>query len=148
MGVNLKAGMLAAVMALAAGEGFAGAIEADGRDRVCRPHNMAARNTVVTRWNERALEAICIGRPMPTIVSRELFLLHAAIYDAWAAFDPVAKPIYAPSGLQQSAGRELRVKRRPGAEAPGLGLTAYVEARGLQPLRLWRSGTLTTIWKG
>lgn len=93
------AGLLGIALALSVGEARTGAIEADGRDRICRPHNMAARQTVVTRWNERALEAICIGRPMPTIVSRELYLLHAAIYDAWAAVDPVAVPVYAPDAL-------------------------------------------------
>lgn len=103
MSAVLKAGLIGAVMTLVVGDGLAGAIEADGQDRVCRPHNMAARSTVVTRWNERALEAICIGRPMPTIVSRELYLLHTAIYDAWALIDPVARPVYAPPSLEASA---------------------------------------------
>ncbi len=107
-------GFLGVALALATGEVRAGAIEADGSDRICRPQNMAARQTVVTRWNERALEAICIGRPMPTIVSRELFLLHTAIYDAWAAVDPVAVPVYAPPSL--------------GVTAPGQGSDAKAEA--------------------
>lgn len=101
----LKASLIATMIAVFSGECFAGAIEADGRDRVCRPQSMVARSTVVTRWNERALEAICIGRPMPTIVSRELFLLHAAIYDAWALIDPVARPIYASPELGQTFDR-------------------------------------------
>jgi hypothetical protein len=75
----------------------AAAIELDGiwAERDCRPLNLAGRSTEVTRWSMRALEIICEGRPMPTIVSRELFLLHVAIYDAWSAYDPTALPLYA-----------------------------------------------------
>jgi hypothetical protein len=96
-------GAIAVSLAVVGGSGAvdAGAIEPDGRDRDCRPLNIAARNTVVTRWNLRALEAICKARPMPTIVSRELFLLHAAIYDAWAAYHASAKPLYAEPGLRR-----------------------------------------------
>lgn len=87
-------GLVWLVFSCAAHDVTAGAIEADGRDRVCRPPSFVARSTTVTRWNERALEAICLGRPMPTIVSRALFLLHVAMYDAWAAYDDVALPVY------------------------------------------------------
>jgi len=49
--------------------------------------------SVVVQWNELALAAVrneVIIRP--TVVSRQLFLLHAAMYDAWSAFEPTAKP--------------------------------------------------------
>lgn len=48
---------------------------------------------VVAQWNELALAAVrneVIIRP--TVVSRQLFLLHAAMYDAWSAFEPGAEP--------------------------------------------------------
>jgi len=48
------------------------------------------RDTLVVRWNSRALAAIratSLGAPM---VSRALAILHMAIYDAWAAYDASA----------------------------------------------------------
>ena len=90
----------------------AGAIEAEGRDRVCRPNSFAAWSTTVTRWNERALEAICRGRPMPTIVSGELFILHTAIYDAWAVYDDVALPVYWHAMTRRPVGGRTEAARR------------------------------------
>jgi hypothetical protein len=83
----------------------AAAIELDGiwAERDCRPLNLAGRSTPVTRWGMRALETICEGRPMPTIVSRELFLLHVAIYDAWSAYDSAAMPLYASAADRRPA---------------------------------------------
>ncbi|MEE4378159.1 MAG: hypothetical protein V2J55_11710 [Candidatus Competibacteraceae bacterium] len=52
-----------------------------------------AELSLVIQWNELALAAVrneVIIRP--TVVSRQLFLLHAAMYDAWSAFEPDAKP--------------------------------------------------------
>ncbi|HEX9647372.1 MAG TPA: vanadium-dependent haloperoxidase [Alphaproteobacteria bacterium] len=92
---TVKALALSAVLVIAgADSGRAGAIHPDGTDRDCTRLNLAAQNTVVTRWNLAALEAICAGRPLPTVVARELFLLHAAIFDAWAAYDETARPLY------------------------------------------------------
>ena len=104
MRAMLAACAMSLALALAGGEAAAGAIELDGTDRECRPLNFAGRSTVVTRWNVEALSAICEGRPKPTIVSRELFLLHAAIYDAWAAYDAIAAPLHAPAGAKRAGG--------------------------------------------
>lgn len=52
-----------------------------------------AETGVVAQWNELALTAVrneAVVRP--TTVSRQLFLLHASMYDAWSAFSPHAKP--------------------------------------------------------
>ncbi|MBE9052560.1 phosphatase PAP2 family protein [Nostocales cyanobacterium LEGE 11386] len=46
--------------------------------------------TLVTEWNEAALEAIRNSRPGPTLVSRDLAILHTGIFDAWAAYDAKA----------------------------------------------------------
>ena len=52
---------------------------------------------LVVQWNELALAGI---REEPAIrapaVSRQLFLLHAAMYDAWTAFDDQARPYAMP----------------------------------------------------
>ena len=41
-------------------------------------------------WNRAALEAVRRTRMGPPIVARALHVLHASVYDAWAAHDEVA----------------------------------------------------------
>jgi hypothetical protein len=52
-------------------------------------------DNVVLKWNEELLQAIRLHpkETGPTITSRALGVLHTAIYDAWAAYDPVAKGV-------------------------------------------------------
>lgn len=44
----------------------------------------------VILWNKTALQAIRDTRPGPTVVARNLAILHTGVYDAWSAYDPVA----------------------------------------------------------
>lgn len=46
--------------------------------------------TVVTDWNDQALEAIRITHPGPPQVARMLSMTNTAMYDAWAAYDATA----------------------------------------------------------
>ncbi len=46
--------------------------------------------SVVTDWNEEMLSAIRNTGPRPTVVSRSLYIVSAAQYDAWAAYDATA----------------------------------------------------------
>jgi hypothetical protein len=46
--------------------------------------------TVARIWNDACLEAIKIDFPHPPVHARNLFHLSVAMYDAWAAYDPVA----------------------------------------------------------
>ncbi|MBK8814118.1 MAG: phosphoesterase [Methylococcaceae bacterium] len=55
------------------------------------PTIFAAGNTVVTKWNDAALEAIRVTHPGPPIVARALAITHTCMYDAWAAYDARAK---------------------------------------------------------
>ncbi len=41
-------------------------------------------------WNEENLAAIRLDRPHPPVQARNLFSVSAAMYDAWAAYDPKA----------------------------------------------------------
>jgi hypothetical protein len=50
----------------------------------------AAADSVVLVWNEETLESIRKLPPGPTVTARALAVVHTAIYDAWAAYDPVA----------------------------------------------------------
>jgi hypothetical protein len=56
------------------------------------PPNPATDNVVLT-WNEQLLETIRKNPAGtgPTITARALGVVHTSMYDAWAAYDPVAK---------------------------------------------------------
>src|SRR5687767_12100366 len=41
-------------------------------------------------WNEQNLAAIRLDTPHPPVHARNLFHLSVVIYDAWAAYDPIA----------------------------------------------------------
>jgi hypothetical protein len=52
-----------------------------------------ANDNMILRWDEQLLSAIRAypAATGPTITSRAIGVLHTATYDAWAAYDPVAK---------------------------------------------------------
>lgn len=49
-----------------------------------------AEFTTARLWDEQLLHAISIDTARPTVHARNLFHLSAAMYDAWAAYDPTA----------------------------------------------------------
>jgi len=58
-------------------------------------------DNVALSWNRAALEAVRQIRMGPPIVARALHVLHAAMYDAWAAHDDLAfgrRPASPPTG--------------------------------------------------
>jgi hypothetical protein len=72
-------------------------------------------DNVVLKWNEQLLETIRKnpGGTGPTITARALGVVHTSMYDAWAAYDPVAKRTRA-SGVprQPTAERTLANKSK------------------------------------
>ena len=79
-------------------------------------NNPSPRSSIVAQWNERALEAIRAEKPVPTVITRSLHIVHAAMYDAWAAYDIAAAGAYFnPNsrrfGLNQSAPNGARVEQ-------------------------------------
>jgi Domain of unknown function (DUF6851)/VCPO second helical-bundle domain len=54
------------------------------------PARAATGDSVVLAWNQQLLDAIKGTKTGPTIAARALAVVHTAIYDAWAAYDPVA----------------------------------------------------------
>src|SRR3954470_19484161 len=53
-------------------------------------HCARAEHSTARIWDEQLLHAISIDTARPTVHARNLFHLSAAMYDAWAAYDPVA----------------------------------------------------------
>lgn len=62
-----------------------------------------ATDNVVLKWNEQLLSTIRAypAQTGPTVAARALGVLHTAIYDAWAAYDPTAAPTRADGPPQQ-----------------------------------------------
>src|SRR5437764_3170646 len=50
----------------------------------------AASNSIARIWNERALAAIRVDTPHPPAQARNYFGFSVCMYDAWAAYDPIA----------------------------------------------------------
>lgn len=59
------------------------------------------RKSVVVLWNEVMLAAVRKGSPKPTIVTRSLFMVHTAMYDAWSMYDDTAVPVYTDPSLKR-----------------------------------------------
>lgn len=57
---------------------------------VCTPTAEPAGWSVARRWDEALLDAIRRALPAPTVHARNLFHASAAMWDAWAAYDPTA----------------------------------------------------------
>ena len=60
-----------------------------------------AGDTVVAVWNEAALEAIREASVPAPIAARVFAIVNTAMYDAWAAYDPVAIGTDGTAGLKQ-----------------------------------------------
>jgi hypothetical protein len=67
---------------------------------------------VILKWNEQLLSTIRAypAQTGPTIAARALGVLHTATYDAWAAYDPVAKVTRQDGPAQQQSGNTLANK--------------------------------------
>ena len=55
-----------------------------------RSAGAAAGDSVVLAWNQQVLDTIVRSKLSPTVAARALAVVHTAVYDAWAAYDPVA----------------------------------------------------------
>ena len=52
----------------------------------------AQATSVVTQWNNAALQEVRLGKLGPPVVARALAVAHTCMYDAWAAYDAKALP--------------------------------------------------------
>src|SRR4029453_4038708 len=84
----------------------------------CPPGSVATKppcdgDNVILRWDEQLLSAIRAypRQTGPTIAARALGVLHTATYDAWAAYDPVAK-VTRPDGPAQQQANTLDNKSK------------------------------------
>ena len=54
------------------------------------PARAADGDNLVLIWNDQTLESIRKLPPAPTVAARAMAIVHTVIYDAWAAYDPLA----------------------------------------------------------
>lgn len=78
------------------------------------------------QWNEEALACIRATKPGPTVVARALYILHAATYDAWAAYDREAVPT-----VRDGCTRRGRQQRTLANKSQAVSRAAYVTLRDL-----------------
>ena len=87
-------------------------------------------DSVVLTWNQQVLDTIVETRTGPTVAARALAVVHTAIYDAWAAYDPVAVPTMAnDNGRQAIAERTLANKNKAVSFAAYTALVDLFSAR-------------------
>ncbi len=70
-----------------------GGSEASPRLADCEAETEPGRSIART-WNEALLAAIRLDFPAPTVHARNLFHTSAAMWDVWAAYDPVASGVF------------------------------------------------------
>ena len=69
------------------------------------PVSAARSDNVVLQWNAAVLQGVRDSRLGPPMVARALAIVHTCMYDAWAAYDPVAVGTRFGGGLRRPPGR-------------------------------------------
>jgi hypothetical protein len=104
-----------------------GSVATAGRE----PARAATGDSVVVVWNEEVLEAIRNVRRGPTVNARALAIVHTAIYDAWAAYDPVAVGSRLGGGLRQPESEQTQANKER-----AVSFAAYTAFVDLFPTRM------------
>jgi hypothetical protein len=76
-----------------------------------QPARAAVGDNLVLVWNQETLEAIRALPPAPTVAARALAIVHTAIYDAWAAYDPLAVGTRLGAGLRQPTAERTQANK-------------------------------------
>jgi hypothetical protein len=90
----------------------------------------AGGDSVVLAWNQQVLNTIVATNTGPTVAARALAVVHTAIYDAWAAYDPIAVPTMA-----NGNGRRPATERTVANKSKAVSFAAYVALVNLFPAR-------------
>jgi hypothetical protein len=78
--------------------------------------------SIARRWDEQVLAAIRLDLPRPTVHARNLFHMSAAMWDAWAAYDPVAKGVFV---QERHAAPDLDAARRAAISSAAYDVLAH-----------------------
>jgi hypothetical protein len=109
-----------------------------------QPARAADGDNLVLVWNDQTLEAIRKLPPAPTVAARALAIVHTAIYDAWAAYDPVAVDtrlrLYVTPALRQPTAERTQANKEK-----AVSFAAYAALVDLFPSR---ASVFRTTWRG
>ena len=94
------------------------------------PARAATGDNLVLAWNQATLDSIRALPPAPTAAARALAIVHTAIYDAWAAYDPLAVGTRLGAGLRQPT-----AERTPANKDKAVSYAAYTALVDLFPVR-------------
>src|SRR5215212_12179988 len=94
------------------------------------PARAATGDNLVLVWNDQTLEAIRKLPPAPTVAARALAIVHTAIYDAWAAYDPLAVGTRLGAKLRQP-----EAERTQANKDKAISVAAYLALVDLFPVR-------------
>ena len=94
------------------------------------PARAADGDNLVLVWNAQTLESIRKLPPAPTVAARALAIVHTAIYDAWAAYDPLAVGTRLGAGLRQP-----QAERTQANKDKAISFAAYTALVDLFPTR-------------
>jgi hypothetical protein len=95
-----------------------------------QPARAATGDNLVLVWNDQTLESIRKLPPAPTVAARALAIVHTAIYDAWAAYDPLAVGTRLGAGLRQP-----QTERTQANKDKAVSYAAYTTLMDLFPAR-------------
>jgi hypothetical protein len=95
-----------------------------------QPARAADGDNLVLVWNDQTLEAIRKLPPAPTVAARALAIVHTAIYDAWAAYDPLAVGTRLGANLRQP-----QAERTQANKDKAVSFAAYLALVDLFPAR-------------
>lgn len=110
-----QVGVAVAVAALVAGGAFAMLRPWGARD--CATQLAHPEWSIAREWDEALLDAIRRALPAPTVHARNLYHTSAAMWDAWAAYDPVANGVFVD---EKDAAADV-----PAARAEAISYAAY-----------------------
>src|SRR6516165_5748790 len=72
----------------------------------------ACASSIVTEWLDQTIPAAKQTAWEPTVGARFFALVHAAMYDAWTAYDPVAVGVFTGTSLRGTGGPSTVVNKR------------------------------------
>lgn len=65
--------------------------------------------SIARQWDEELLQAIRLATPRPPVHARNLYHTSAAMYDAWAAYDPTARGVFV---FEKQSAADVALARR------------------------------------
>ena len=80
------------------------------KDDACEP-TIDRSQSVARHWDEVLLDGIRRDLPAPTIHSRNLYHVSAAMWDAWAAYDPTADGVFVDRKVDTEGMSEAQIRR-------------------------------------